>query len=99
MEELSTVQVFLLKILSSIWNIDVLDIMNFSEQDINDITDYLSEEELSIRARASLLNILKPESVSNEIQQDIMQFYFFEYLYRIYVPILRRQRQIGRAHV
>ena len=57
-------------------NIDVLDIMNFSEQDINDITDYLSEEELSIRARASLLNILKPESVSNEIQQDIMQFYF-----------------------
>lgn len=80
MEELSTVQVFLLKILSSIWNIDVLDIMNFSEQDINDITDYLSEEELSIRARASLLNILKPESVSNEIQQDIMQFYFFEYL-------------------
>ena len=98
MEELSTVQVFLLKILSSIWNIDVLDIMNFSEQDINDITDYLSEEELSIRARASLLNILKPESVSNEIQQDIMQFYFFEYLYRIYVPILRRQRQVIYFH-
>lgn len=78
--------------------VELVDIMNFSEQDINDITDYLSEEELSIRARASLLNILKPESVSNEIQQDIMQFYFFEYLYRIYVPILRRQRQVIYFH-
>ena len=89
MEEFSTVQAFLLKILSAIWNIDTLDITNFSEQDINEITDYLSEEELSIRSRTSLLNILKPESVSNETQQDILQFYFFEYLYRIYVPILR----------
>ena len=44
MEEFSTVQAFLLKILSSIWNIDTLDITNFSEQDINEITDYLSEE-------------------------------------------------------
>lgn len=98
MEELSTVQEFLLKILSSIWNIDVLDIMNFSEQDINEITDYLSEEELSTHARTSLLNILKPESVSDETQQDIMQFYFFEYLYRIYVPILKRQKQIIYFH-
>ena len=89
MEEFSTVQAFLLKILSSIWNIDTLDITNFSEQDINEITDYLSEEELSIRSRTSLLNILKPKSVPNETQQDILQFYFFEYLYRIYVPILR----------
>ena len=89
MEEFSTVQAFLLKILSSIWNIDTLDITNFSEQDINEITDYLSEEELSIRSRTSLLNILKPKSVPSETQQDILQFYFFEYLYRIYVPILR----------
>ena len=94
MEEFSTVQAFLLKILSAIWNIDTLDITNFSEQDINEITDYLSEEELSIRSRTSLLNILKPESVSNETQQDILQFYFFEYLYRIYVPILRRKKQV-----
>ena len=94
MEEFSTVQAFLLKILSSIWNIDTLDITNFSEQDINEITDYLSEEELSIRSRTSLLNILKPKSVPNETQQDILQFYFFEYLYRIYVPILRRKKQV-----
>lgn len=94
MEEFSTVQAFLLKILSAIWNIDTLDITNFSEQDINEIMDYLSEEELSIRSRTSLLNILKPESVSNETQQDILQFYFFEYLYRIYVPILRRKKQV-----
>ena len=92
MEEFSTVQAFLLKILSSIWNIDTLDITNFSEQDINEITDYLSEEELSIRSRTSLLNILKPKSVPSETQQDILQFYFFEYLYRIYVPILRPAR-------
>lgn len=98
MEELSAVQTFLLEILASIWNIDVLDIMNFSEEDINEITDYLSEEELSARAKVSLLNILKPESVSNEAQQDITQFYFFEYLYRIYVPILRRQKQVIYFH-
>ena len=98
MEELSTVQTFMLKILSSIWNIDVLDIMNFSEQDINEITDYLSEAELNVHARTSLLNILKPKSLSIETQQDIMQFYFFEYLYRIYVPILRRQKQVIYFH-
>ena len=47
LEELPTIREFLVKILSVIWNIDVLEIMKFSLQDIEEITDYLSEEELS----------------------------------------------------
>lgn len=98
LEELPTIREFLVKILSVIWNIDVLDIMNFSLQDIIDITDYLSEEELSSQAKAFLLDLLSLKSTSSDGSNNLRQYYFFEYLYRIYTPMLRRKRHVLYFH-
>ena len=98
LEELPTIREFLVKILSVIWNIDVLEIMKFSLQDIEEITDYLSEEELSSHAKALLFDILSVKNTQNDGNNNLKQYYFFEYLYRIYKPLLKRKRHILYFH-
>lgn len=98
LEELPTIREFLVKTLSVIWNIDVLDIMNFSLQDIIDITDYLSEEELSSQAKTFLLDLLSLKITPSDGSNNLRQYYFFEYLYRIYTPMLRRKRHVLYFH-
>lgn len=98
LEELPTIREFLVKILSVIWNIDVLEIMKFSLQDIEEITDYLSEEELSSHAKALLFDILSVKNTQSDGNNNLKQYYFFEYLYRIYKPLLKRKRHILYFH-
>ena len=98
LEELPTIQEFLVKILAIIWNIDVLEIMKFSLQDIKEITDYLSDEELNSHAKALLFDILSVDSMQNDGNTNLKQYYFFEYLYRIYKPLLKRKRHILYFH-
>lgn len=98
LEELPTIREFLVKILSVIWNIDVLEIMKFSLQDIEEITDYLSEEELSSHAKALLFDILSIKNTQSDGNNNLKQYYFFEYLYRIYKPLLKRKRHILYFH-
>lgn len=98
MVKFSNINDFLILLLSIIWQVDVLDINKFNKEDIEDITDYIGDEEMSVNAKNILLDIISSENSTNFVSKDMMYYYTMEYLHRVYIPILKHQKQVLVFH-
>ena len=94
----SNINDFFIMLLSIIWNIDVLDISKFSKEDIEEITCYIPDVDMSKEAKNVLFDVITSQAESSFPSTDMMYNCLMEYLHKVYVPILRFQKQILVFH-
>jgi len=93
MLQLSNINHFFLTLLSIIWRVDILDIASFDKKDIEEIVYYISDLELSKKAKQVLFDIIISGTESCFSSKDLMYFCLMEYLHTIYSPILKFKKQ------
>ena len=93
MLQLSNINHFFLTLLSIIWRVDILDIASFDKKDIEEIVYYISDLELSKKAKQVLFDIIISGTESCFSSKDLMYFCLMEYLHTIYCPILKFKKQ------
>lgn len=94
LEKFSTIKSFFIYMLSLIWNVDTIDIYNLTEESLDEITLFLSDERMSKRVKSILLSILSESPTEYENRQDVFEEHLIEYLYYIFTPICQRKKQL-----
>lgn len=93
MLQFSNINDFFITLLSVIWQVDILDIASFDKKDIEEIVYYISDIEMSEKAKQVLFDIIISGAESNFSSKDLMYFCLMEYLHKIYSPMLRFKKQ------
>lgn len=94
LKDFLTAKEFFINLLAAIWNISVLDIYTLTNEDIQNITAYISDESISKRAKTVLYKILIEDTQEYENRIDVWYDQLIQYLFEIYTPILKRKKQI-----
>lgn len=94
LKDFLTAKEFFINLLATIWNVPVLEIYSLTSEDIENITNYISDKNISKKARKILQRILIEDTTEYENRIDVWHDHLIQYLFEIYSPILKRKKQI-----
>lgn len=94
LKDFLTAKEFFINLLAAIWNVPVLEIYSLTNEDIENIICYISDKNISKKARNILQKILIEDTTKYENRIDVWHDHLIQYLFEIYTPILKRKKQI-----